>query len=518
MQKEIVIRIPPEQLYDEALHRKLLAKNLKVAPTRITHFTLRKRALDSRHARPVFELRYVVWVDESPAVKPMFELQCQDVRNARPILIVGAGPAGLFAALRLIELGLKPIILERGKSVRERRKDVAAISKGQVVNPDSNYCFGEGGAGTFSDGKLYTRATKRGSVERVLNILVANGAPPEILIDSHPHIGTNKLPGVVGAISDKIREAGGEIVFNERVTKLLTAGQKVSGLQTVSGNKFESSAVILASGHSARDILQMLTEAELALEAKPFALGVRVEHPQALIDELQYGQATRHPNLPTASYALRAQVDGRGVFSFCMCPGGIICPAATSPGEVVVNGWSPSKRNSRFANSGIVVEITAEDLKSFSADPVYAGIELQRTVENNAFVAGGSNLQAPAERLNCFLAGKPSSSLPECSYNPGVNAAQLKEVFPSAIYERLKKAFTAFERSRPGYITSEAIVVATESRTSSPVRIPRDNETLNHPQLAGLFPCGEGAGYAGGIMSAAMDGERVAEAVASAIL
>lgn len=515
VQKEITIRIKPAELNNDAEHRSLISRQLGISPSRIFHASLTHRTIDARHGEPNYLLRYHVWVDEAPAPDESFSLKLKDVRDAEPVLIVGSGPAGLFAALRLIELGLRPIILERGKPVRERRKDVAAISKGGIVDPDSNYCFGEGGAGTFSDGKLYTRSTKRGSKERILNIFTAYGADTNILVDAHPHIGTNKLPAIIDALTKQICEAGGEVHFGERVTDLLHKDKQVTGVATARNTRYEARTVVFATGHSARDIVLMLSREGVLLESKPFALGVRVEHPQAFVDELQYGSRTRHPNLPAASYALRAQSVGRGVFSFCMCPGGIICPAATSPGEVVVNGWSPSKRNSRFANSGIVVEITEEDLREFADDPVFAGIMLQQKVEQRAYQIGGGGLKAPAERLDCFVDRNSSPSLPDCSYNPGVQAASLAEVLPSGICERLREAFRTFEKSRPRFVTNEAIVVATESRTSSPVRVPRDKITLMHPELDGLFPCGEGAGYAGGIMSAAMDGERAADAVAA---
>lgn len=513
MPKELKICIAPDLLYDEDEHKRLLARDLGIPSSRIRHISLIRRSLDARRAKPIFNLLYSVWIDEEPEPEKKFELYLRDVSLAEPIIIVGAGPAGLFSALRLIELGFKPVVLERGVDVSKRRKDVAAISRGGLVNPDSNYCFGEGGAGTFSDGKLYTRSTKRGSTARVLNIFTAHGASKDILIDAHPHIGTNKLPAVISAISETIRQAGGEIHYGERVTEIVQSSSRFSGFATNSGSKFSARATILATGHSARDVLLMLSRSDVLLEAKPFALGLRIEHPQSAIDAMQYGSAKRHSNLPAASYALRTQVNAHGVFSFCMCPGGIICPAATAPGEVVVNGWSPSKRNSRFANSGIVVEIKEEDLKEYCGEnPVFAGIELQKQIEKRAFELGGGNLKAPAERLESLLGGKFSNELPECSYHPGISAVPMKEVFPENIFKRLQMGLKTFTETRRAYLDKDAVVVATESRTSSPVRIPRDAATLMHQKLAGLFPCGEGAGYAGGIMSAAIDGERVAEA------
>lgn len=518
MLREVQIRITPEELAQEGAEKRAAAHALGVDSSRIFSMELLRRSIDARRKRPAYLLRYAVSLDEPPQDKAPFEPRFKEAGGGRPVVIVGCGPAGLFAALKLLELGLKPIVLERGKEVRSRRKDVAAISKGGEVNPDSNFCFGEGGAGTFSDGKLYTRSTKRGDVREVLELLVYHGADKDILVDAHPHIGTNKLPGVVAAITETIRRFGGEVLFGERVTELEISGGGVRRVRSASGLKLETSAVVLAAGHSARDIFSLLDRSGLALEAKPFALGVRVEHQQALIDEIQYGRSLRHPLLPPASYSFRAQASGRGVFSFCMCPGGIICPAATAPGEIVVNGWSPSKRNSRFANSGIVVEVSAEDLQQYDQDPVWAGVSLQRAHEQRAYELGGGNLAAPAQRLTDFLADKTSAVLPECSYHPGVSSVRLSELFLPEIYSRLQQALKEFGRRAAGYLTYEAIVVAAESRTSSPVRIPRLSETLMHPQADGLFPCGEGAGYAGGIMSAAIDGMRVAEAANSYFL
>jgi hypothetical protein len=418
----------------------------------------------------------------------------------------------MFAALRLIELGYKPIVLERGKEVRPRRRDLAALNKEGIVNPESNYCFGEGGAGTFSDGKLYTRSTKRGDVRRVLEILVKHGAVRDILIDAHPHIGTNKLPQIIESVRETILAHGGEIHFETRVDDLIIDEKGMAGVKVNGGTSMEARALILATGHSARDIFVMLQQKGLDIEAKPFALGLRVEHPQPLIDEIRYRVRKRPEALPAASYALVDQVLGRGVYSFCMCPGGIICPASTSEGELVVNGWSPSRRDSPFANSGMVVEVRDEDLAPLAEKGALAGMAFQAMVEQKAFLAGGGKQVAPAQRLTDFLDGKVSQDLPDCSYLPGLNSADLKEVLPASIMERLQSGFRVFGEKMKGYLTREAVVVATESRTSSPIRIPRDKESLMHPQAAGLFPSGEGAGYAGGIMSAAMDGERCAEA------
>lgn len=513
MPKEVVVRIDALQLNDKEYHDLCISKKLAIDASDIKKSVLVRRSLDSRGKKNIFELRYLVYFKGEKEDGNSYSFPFRDVSNSEPIIIIGAGPAGLFAALKLIELGYKPIILERGKDVRSRRYDVANVSKKGIVNQDSNYCFGEGGAGTFSDGKLYTRSTKRGSIQGILDILVYSGADPDILIDAHPHIGTNKLPAVISSISNLIRECGGEILFNSRVVDVKLDGGKIAGVCLFGGEFLKSRAVILATGHSSRDVLEMLRKNSIFLEAKPYALGVRVEHPQALIDEMQYGMKVRHENLPAASYALKTQVLNRGVFSFCMCPGGIICPAATANDEVVVNGWSPSKRNSRYANSGIVVEISPEDLEEYKAHDVFAGVYLQQEIEKRAFNLGGGELRAPAQRLDDFVSGRFSTSLPDCSYNPGVKSVDLKEVFLEKIYLRLQQAFVDFNKKSKGYLTKEAIVVAVESRTSSPVRITRDNLTYMSLNTEGLFPCGEGAGYAGGIMSAAIDGQRVAEAV-----
>jgi uncharacterized FAD-dependent dehydrogenase len=448
----------------------------------------------------------------------------RDVRNARySVIIIGAGPAGLFAALQLIEKGIKPLILERGKDVRARRRDLAMLNKEGEVNPESNYCFGEGGAGTYSDGKLYTRSSKRGDINRILNLFVHFGAEEKILYEAHPHIGTNKLPGIITAIRKKILDCGGEFLFNKKVTDLITEGDEIRAVRTADGSSFNADAYLLATGHSARDIFRLLYSKKILIESKPFALGVRVEHPQAIINSSQYHCAVRSHYLPPASYSWVQQVDGKGVFSFCMCPGGIIAPAATSPGELVVNGWSPSKRNNPFANSGIVISIDEKDLFTSKKHEPLAGMFFQQSIEQKAFEAGGGKFVAPAQRLVDFTNNKLSSSLPDCSYLPGIRSSPLKEVLPSFISERLRQAFKEYGKKMParrsfneggkGYFTNDAVVVATESRTSSPVRIPRNQETLQHTQLKNFYPCGEGAGYAGGIVSAAMDGEKVANSI-----
>lgn len=503
---------------DAASHTHIIqhaAAALSVKPTDITGFNLLKRSIDARSRQAFFVLTIQVFVNEPFAERQHTHPVYPSLpANAPRVLIAGAGPAGLFAALRLIEAGLKPIIIERGKDVRARRRDLAALNKTGIVNPNSNYCFGEGGAGTYSDGKLYTRSNKRGDINRILNIFVHFGAEEKIMIDAHPHIGTNKLPHIITAMREQIINSGGEVHFEQKVSSIQIKDGAVTGVQTASGQYFEGKQLILATGHSARDIFIMLHQQGILLEAKPFALGVRVEHPQELIDSAQYHCPTRGEFLPPASYSLVEQVDGRGVFSFCMCPGGIIAPAATDPGELVVNGWSPSKRNNPFANSGMVVTVDESDFAPFAKHGPLAAMYFQQAVEKQAYIAGGGNFVAPAQRMTDFVSKKVSASLPDCSYVPGLQSADLRSVLPKVVHQRLAGAFKAFGRKMKGYYTENAVLVATESRTSSPVRIPRDNDTLEHPQVAGLYPCAEGAGYAGGIVSAAMDGERVAAIIA----
>jgi uncharacterized FAD-dependent dehydrogenase len=429
-------------------------------------------------------------------------------------VIVGAGPAGYFAGLELLELGLRPIILERGKDVSSRRKDIQQIHTRGIVNPHSNYCFGEGGAGAYSDGKLYTRSHKRGDIGKILSIMVAHGAPDDILIDAHPHIGSNRLPRMVKSIRETIRARGGEIHFESWVTDWVIEDGRINGVWINGKDKIPADAVVLATGHSARDVFALLHRKNILITSKPFAVGVRVEHPQALIDRIQYHHSPRHPNLPAASYRLVEQVEGRGVFSFCMCPGGFIVPTSTAPGELVINGMSLAARDAPFSNSGIVVEVRLEDIDpSMNGGPL-AAMDFQKVLEQQAFQAGGENLLAPAQRLTDFVSGKVSAMLPRSSYRPGVVSAPVHELLPDGITRRLQAAFQAFDRKMKGYFTEEALVLAIESRTSSPVRIPRDSSTLMHPQIQNLYPCGEGAGYAGGIVSAALDGQRVARQIA----
>lgn len=526
MQKIISLKLLPSEAANEAIVKKYLAQAEAVSTDAVTGYHILKHSIDARGRQPWINLSLKAFINEPFQNREFTHLHFQDVSKAeRTVIIIGAGPAGLFAALQLIESGIKPILLERGKDVRARRRDLAILNKEGEVNPESNYCFGEGGAGTYSDGKLYTRSSKRGDINRILSLFVQFGAEEQILYEAHPHIGTNKLPHIITAMRRQILDCGGEYLFEKKVTDFIIKDSEMKGVKTADGNSFEADAVILATGHSARDIFQLLAAKKILIEPKPFALGVRVEHPQSLIDSSQYHCDVRGDFLPPAAYSWVQQVDGKGVFSFCMCPGGIIAPAATSPGELVVNGWSPSKRNNPYANSGIVVSVEEKDLPTGQAgwqahkkQGVLAGMFFQQEVERKAFEAGGGKFVAPAQRLVDFASGKQSSSLPACSYLPGLRTTQLKEVLPPFIYRSLQEGFKEYGKKMKGYFTNDAVVVATESRTSSPVRIPRDAATLQHPQIKNLYPCGEGAGYAGGIVSAAMDGERVANMIALKVL
>lgn len=511
--RAVDLALSPADAYDPVLVRRAAAEACGIRVDQVFSHRLLRRSVDARSKRPLIRLRVEVRTEASEAEveEDRQKFVQRDVSNAPCVLIVGCGPAGLFAALRAIELGMRPILLERGKDVRARRRDLAVINRDQLVDPDSNYCFGEGGAGTYSDGKLYTRSTKRGDVRAVLNLLVTFGASPDILVDAHPHVGTNKLPGIITTMREAILAAGGEVHFNTRVVDLMVANGAIQGVIDQKGKEVRADHVILATGHSARDIFELLVRLGILVERKDFALGVRIEHPQEVIDRIQYHCAVRDPFLPPASYSLVQQVEGHGVYSFCMCPGGIIAPCATAQEEVVTNGWSPSKRNNPFANSGLVVDSRALHLTNGPLD----GLAMQRAVERSAWEAGGRTQRAPAQRLEDFIAQRTSADLPACSYPPGIVSHALDNVLPTAIAVRLRSALVEFGRKMRGYRTNEAVLVGVESRTSSPVRIPRDPDTLMHPQVKGLYPCGEGAGYAGGIVSAALDGQRVVERIAA---
>jgi uncharacterized FAD-dependent dehydrogenase len=508
---ELSLAVPPKVASDTNELKKVVGEKLNVSPDNLFVY-VRKRSIDARQRNVLIQLQLIVTVDK-PYLKPPVEFNFNDVSQSEPIHIIGAGPAGYFAALKCILSGRKPIIFERGKSVRERRRDLALITRQGFVNPESNYCFGEGGAGTYSDGKLYTRSSKRGSVEEILNLLVEFGADPSILIDAHPHIGTNKLPSIIENIRSFIIQCGGEVYFNSKLTAIHHSFNRVVSIEINHSMTVNVLSLILATGHSARDIFELLHRSGILIESKPFALGVRVEHPQRLIDEMQYHSSERSIYLPPSSYSYALQVNGRGFYSFCMCPGGIIAPCATDVNEVVTNGWSPSKRNNPFANSGMVVEVRQEDFKNKSNTDPFVMLDFQRDVERNAFMYGGGKLVAPAQRLVDLTLNKVSSTLPDCSYLPGITSIDLKEVLPTFIHHTIKNGLLELKKKMPFYFTNEAVLVATESRTSSPVRIPRDSLKLHHPQLHNLYPCAEGAGYAGGIVSAAIDGFRCVSSV-----
>ncbi|MCZ4693987.1 FAD-binding protein [Ancylomarina euxinus] len=516
---EINLVLSPREASEESFYKPLVANNLKIYASRITGIQILRRSIDARQRNVKINMRFRVAYDEDFPDLKLSDFSYQDVSDRKKVIVVGAGPAGLFAALRLIELGYCPIVLERGKRVEDRKKDLAAIHKNRTINPDSNYSFGEGGAGTFSDGKLYTRSKKRGNLKKILEVLHFHGAQEDILIDAHPHIGTDVLPKVIVRIRESIIQAGGEVHFSTKVNHLLVSDNKISGVRIESGDEIKAEAVILATGHSARDIYYLLDSQKITIEAKTFAVGVRIEHSQNLIDQIQYHNPDgRGEYLPAASYSFVQQVDGRGVYSFCMCPGGVIVPAATGNNQQVVNGMSSSRRNTAFANSGMAVEVMEEDLKEFEEYGALAGIKFQEKIEALAFEKGGSDLTAPAQCMYDFVKGIRSSSLPQSSYQPGLKSSALHEWLPKHISYRLQEGFKAFGNKSKGFLTNEAVILAVESRTSSPVRIPRDNKTLQHIQVSGLFPCGEGAGYAGGIVSAAMDGERCAEAFHNLLL
>jgi uncharacterized protein len=517
MNAKLSLYVDPDYIDSSRAILDRIRNRLNLPADAVPEYVIRRKSIDARKKRPRFLLDIEVVSSQTLQKKESFPINFKPLFPDHRVVIVGAGPAGYFAALELLQHGIRPVLLERGKDVTSRRKDIQQLHSKGIVNPHSNYCFGEGGAGAYSDGKLYTRSHKRGDIGKILSLLVAHGAPEDILVDAHPHIGSNRLPRVVKSIREAILSHGGEIHFESWVTDLLIEGGRVTGVWVEGNGKIPADAVILATGHSARDIFELLERKNILIAPKPFAIGVRVEHPQSLIDRIQYHHSPRHPKLPAASYRLVEQIDGRGVFSFCMCPGGFIVPAATAPGELVINGMSLAGRDAPFANSGVVVEIRLEDIDGALQKGPLAAMDFQKKLEQRAFQAGGGGLLAPAQRMTDFVAGRLSAALPESSYKPGIVSAPVHALFPEGICRRLQAAFQAFDRKMKGYYTGEALVLAIESRTSSPVRIPRVETTLMHPQVGQLYPCSEGAGYAGGIVSAALDGQRVAHKIAATI-
>ncbi len=513
MKKQITIELRPQQIHDDELIKSIAARTCRVQKEEITGIDYLKRSLDSRNKKNRYSLSLEVCWGESPTKKTSIKSLYKEADQNKRVIIVGAGPAGYFAALELLEYSIKPIILERGKDVRARRRDLKELLQAGVVNPDSNYCFGEGGAGAYSDGKLYTRSDKRGNLKKALQIFVEHGANSDIMIDAHPHIGSNRLPKIINAIRETIISCGGEIHFNSTVTDFVLQDDRITGVMVNSEKEYNGDAVLLATGHSARDVYYMLKKKNIFIESKPFAVGFRVEHYQELINELQYGK-NHHPELPAASYKLAAQVGSHGVFSFCMCPGGLIVPAVTAPRELVVNGMSMSGRNSKFANAGIVTTVDEKDFKDFRMYEELAGLKFQEALEEKFYSGHRSNpLKAYAQRLIDFINHKNSSSLMESSYIPGLINSEPGKLFPKRISSSLHAGLTEFGKKMKGFVTIDSNIIGLESRTSSPVRIPRDRQLYHHTQIKNLYPCGEGAGYAGGIISAAMDGQNCAKAI-----
>ncbi len=511
MSQTIQFQLLPEQAKDDTYIEKRIQNELNLEPNSFS-FKWKKRSIDARKAVVKINATFEVYSNEEEIPNPVY-YTLQNVSKAPSVAIIGAGPAGIYAALHAIELGLKPIIFERGKDVRSRRRDLAKLNKESIVNGESNYCFGEGGAGTYSDGKLYTRSKKRGDVLKALQWFVHFGADEDILVDAHPHIGTNKLPHIIVAMREAIFEAGGELHFDSKLTDIKIENKEVKGIVINQDKVYNFEHVILATGHSARDIFELLHSKGVELKAKSFALGVRVEHAQEFIDKIQYSGRLNDEFLPPASYALVSQVDGKGVYSFCMCPGGIIAPCATKDGEVVTNGWSPSKRNNPYSNSGIVVGIDPEDCPGYKPNYPFTTLDFQKSVEKACWEAAGKTQKVPAQRLKDFVDGKVSDSFPRSSYVPGIVSVDLNKVLPKFVASRLRKAFVDYDKKMRGFLTNDAVLHAPESRTSSPVLIPRDPETMQHPQVKGLYPCAEGAGYAGGIISAAIDGMKCMDAI-----
>jgi uncharacterized FAD-dependent dehydrogenase len=513
MVKQIELSLVPDIINDKSAIYNEAANQLQINVEEVKAVIPVRRSIDARSSSPVFKLLCEVFVNELPPEED-FQIKYPYVKGEKKAVVIGFGPAGMYASLRLLELGIKPIVFERGKDVQARRKDLKTLQQAHKVNPDSNYCFGEGGAGTYSDGKLYTRATKRGDVKKVLRIFVQHGADYDILVDTHPHIGSNKLPKIVKSIRETIIKCGGEVHFDSRLTDIIIKDKKVTGVIINNDTEIPTDVLLIATGHSARDIFQILYNKKIKLESKAFAMGVRIEHPQELINEIQYHTNSKHENLPAASYNISSEVDGRGVYSFCMCPGGIIVPAATAPGEIVVNGMSLAKRDSPYANAGLVVTVNEKDWEKYNEFYPFNGLMFQQEVERTAFKLANNTQSAPAQRVTDFYNGVLSSSLPKTSYIPGLTSAPLHETLPKFIVDSIRTAMMAFNNKMKGFYSNEAVLVGVESRTSSPVRVTRNKETYMHVEVDGLFPCGEGAGYAGGIVSAALDGENCANAIA----